>query len=112
MTTGTLRTVRVDGDYIYVEMILPEAAVKAGVFGLMEFKKTGDKYVGKSNTRTVRAAGGASCSESWQAELTLVSPDRIEGRLLGPPPNTKVDWNTCNYSQSSDWQSFTWIPVK
>jgi hypothetical protein len=112
MTSGTVRTMRFQGDYIYAELILPDAAAKAGAFTLSELKKDGDKYVGKTNVRDIRADLGASCSLSSPIELTLVTPDRIEGRTMVPPPNAKIDWNSCSFSASADWQSFVWIPVK
>ncbi|HUA01161.1 MAG TPA: hypothetical protein VMB02_12585 [Candidatus Aquilonibacter sp.] len=112
MTSGTVRTMRFQGDYIYTELVLPEAAAKAGAFQLSELKKDGDKYVGKTNTRAIRADGAASCSFSWQLELTLVTPDRIEGRVMSPPQNAKIDWTSCSTSLPADWQSFVWIPVK
>lgn len=111
MTTGSIRTLRFEGDYIYSEMVLPDDAVKAGVFFLMDVKKDGDKYVGKVNGHMV-SAGGQACSITSPVELTLVTPDRIEGRTLAPPLNAKIDWNSCSYSAPSEWQTFTWIPVR
>jgi hypothetical protein len=112
MTNGTIRTLRFEGEYIYGEAVLPEAAAKAGVFGLMDVKKDGDKYVGKINRRSVSPEGGKACLATLPIELTLVSPQRIEGRWLVPPANAKMDWSTCTFSQPSDWQAFTWIPVR
>jgi hypothetical protein len=112
MTTGSVRTLRFEGDYIYSETVLSEAATKAGMFVLMDVKKDGEKYVGKENGRIVRSDRGASCSFIWLMELTLVTPDRIEGRGLGPAPNSKLDWKACTYSPSAEWQTFTWIPVR
>ena len=112
MNSGTVRTIRVEGEYVYAELVLPEPAAKAGMFVLTEAKKDGDRYVGKTNGRLLRAETGPSCSVSNPIEFTLVTPDRIEGRVFGPPPNAKLDWNTCNYSSPDDWQSFVWIPVK
>jgi hypothetical protein len=112
MSSGTDRVVRFQGDYIYVELIESDARAKAGAFSLSELKKEGDKYSGKTNGRILRSDGGASCSVTWPVELTLVTPERIEGRTFAPAPTAKVDWSTCSASPSSDWQSFTWIPVK
>jgi hypothetical protein len=112
MTSGTVRTLRFEGDYIYGETVLTEAAAKAGVFFLMDVKKDGDKYVGKTNARVLKAADGPACSVAEPIELTLVTPERIEGRAFAPPVNAKIDWNSCTYSPPSDWQAFTWIPVK
>jgi hypothetical protein len=112
MISGSVRTLRFEGDYIYSETVLSEAATKAGMFVLMDVKKDGEKYVGKENGRIVRSDRGASCSVTWPVELTLVTADRIEGRGFGPPPNSKIDWKDCTYSPSPQWQSFTWIPVR
>jgi hypothetical protein len=111
MTSGVVRTLRFEGEYIYGETVLPDDAVKAGMFFLMDVKKDGDKYVGKTNGRVLSAPGGKSCSVTWPIELTLVTPERIEGRGFTPPHNTKIDWNACTYSPPADWQTFTWIPV-
>jgi hypothetical protein len=111
MTNGTIRTLRFEGEYIYGEAVLTEAAAKAGAFGLMDVKKDGDKYIGKINRRIV-SQDGKSCSTSIPIELTLVSPERIEGRWLVPPANAKTDWSTCTFSPPADWQTFTWIPVR
>ena len=107
-----MRTLRFEENYIYAESVLPDAVVKAGAFLLMDLKKNGEGYVGTENGKIVRPDGGASCPVSWQVELTLVTPSRIEGRGFSPPANAKVDWNTCTFSPPLDWQSFTWIPVK
>ncbi len=113
LTSGTIRTLRFEGEYIYGEAVLPEAAAKAGMFSLMEVKKEGDKYVGKINARLVRQDGGAFCSVTYRTELTQVTKERIEGRSFGPPPDAKiVDWNTCRCSRPSAWLDFSWIPVK
>jgi hypothetical protein len=112
MTNGTIRTLRFEGEYIYGEAVLPEAAARAGAFGLMDVKKDGDKYAGKVNRRIVSQDGRKSCSMSSPIELTLVSPERVEGRILIPPVGTKVDWAACTFSPPADWQAFTWIPVK
>jgi hypothetical protein len=112
MQSGTVRTLRFEAVYIYGEVVLTDAAAKAGAFTLMEFKKDGDKYVGKSNSHFLRNDLGAACSKEFQMELTLVTPERIAGRMLAPTPDAIVDWKTCQFSAGPQWQSFTWIPVK
>jgi hypothetical protein len=97
---------------VYGETILPEVAVKAGAFTLIDIKKDGDKYTGKVNIRAIRADRGASCTANEPIELTLVTPDRIEGRILSPPLNAKLNWSTCEFDPSASWQDFAWIPVK
>jgi hypothetical protein len=112
MTTGTVRTLRFEGEYIYGETVLSEAAAKAGAFFLMDVEKDGNTYVGKINGRIVRANGAAACPVALTIELTLVTPNRIEGRSFSPLTNARVDWRGCTYSPPADWQPFTWIPVK
>jgi len=111
MTSGNVQTIRLSGDYIYGERVMSEANAKAGMFRLMEAKKDGDKYVGTVNSR-MRNQDGASCTTKMEWELTLVTPDRIEGRTMSPPSNAKIDWKKCTYSIPSAWQSFTWIPIE
>jgi len=112
MTSGTVRTLRFETNYIYGELILPDAAVKAGAFTLLELKKDGDKYVGKINRKAIRSDGGASCSMQAPIELTLVTPERIEGNLVAPPPTSKIDWVKCSFTDAPERQEFVWIPVK
>lgn len=112
MQSGSVRTLRFEGDYIYAEQVLPEDAVKAGIFFLWELKKDGDKYVGKVNARILKEPGGPACAATFTAELTHVTKERIEGRTLSPSPNAKLDWETCQYSPPPEWQEFSWIPVE
>jgi hypothetical protein len=114
MTSGVTFVLRFSGDYIYVEAILPEAAAKAGAFVLSELKRdsaTGG-YVGKSNLHLVNENGSESCNFSNLIELTLVTPDRIEGRQFAPPRGSKGNWKTCEYADPKEWQQFSWIPIK
>ena len=112
MRTGSIRTLRFQGEYIYGETVLSEAALKAGAFALMEVKKAGDKYVGNVNLRTIKNDGSASCVITEPIELTLVTPDRIEGRANASPLSAQLDWKTCTSIPPPDWQPFVWIPVK
>ena len=111
MTAGTVRTLRVEGDYIYGEVILPDVQAKAGTFFLMDLKKDGDRYVGKQNGR-IRGPNGKWCSVAAPFELTLVTPGRIEGRAFTSTPDAKLDWGSCTFSPPAEWRTFTWIPVK
>jgi hypothetical protein len=112
MSSGSVRTLRFEANYIYGEVILPDAVAKAGAFTLMEVKKDGDKYIGKVNAKVVRADGGASCSLQAPVELTLVTPERIEGNTLQSAPNAKLDWAKCTITPEPVKQEFVWIPVK
>ena len=112
MTSGNDRTLHFEGEYIYVEVVLPEATAKAGTFILTEAKKDGDKYVGKTSGRALKTQSGPICSVTEPIEFTLVTTDRIEGRSFMPPSDAKLDWGTCSYTPAPNWQSFVWIPVR
>jgi hypothetical protein len=112
MTSGSIRTLRFETNYIYGEVILPEAAAKAGAFTLLELKKVGDKYVGTVNSKIVRSDGGASCSLQAPMELTLVTPERIEGHSQKFPANARIDWGKCSVTPAPEPMDFVWIPVR
>ncbi len=118
LVSGTSRLVRVEGDFVYVEVILTDQRRQAGDFTLGEFKKSGDKYVG-----TFRNRGTCSWNSAWDgsprynvcmsngpAEITLLSPTRIEGTALGAPAGAKFDCGKCSLSPSLIQQAFVWIP--
>jgi hypothetical protein len=112
MNSGTVRALRVQGECVYAEVVLPDAQAKAGMFVLTEAKKDGEKCVGKTSERLLKTQTGRSRSVTNPIKFTLVTPDRIEGRVFISPPNEKIDWKTCSYSSPSDWQPFVWIPVR
>ena len=112
MTTGNSFTVRLERDYLHAKRNLLEAAVKAGMFFLIETKKDGGKYVGKANGRVLKTENGPACSINLAIEFTSVTPERIEGRAISALPNAKFDWHSCSWSPALEWQPFVWIPVK
>jgi hypothetical protein len=96
--------------YIYAEEILTEADAKTGLYFLYEFKKNEDKYVGTFKGRVID--GSNSCPVTFDVELTSVTRERIEGRMLLPQMTSKIDWNACQWSTTASWDEFSWIPVK
>src|SRR5215467_6680539 len=110
MQNGEIHVLRFHGDYIYAEQILTEADAKTGLYFLYEFKKSGDKYVGTFKGRVID--GSNSCPVTFDAELTSVTKERIEGRMSLPQMTSKIDWNTCRWSTTYSWDEFSWIPVK
>ena len=87
LSSGTIKVVRIDGDYVYVETLFPEDQ-QPPRFNAAELKKTGDKYVG-----TTRSGGpcsyvgftpfvgmnekGNNCSFQFAIEITALNPTRI-----------------------------------
>jgi hypothetical protein len=47
---------------------------------------------------------------SFSAELTLITPYRIEGRTEAPPQGTRFDCASCRYLGSASWNDFVWLP--
>lgn len=121
LTTGTVRTLRFEGDYIYGELVMTEEQRKSG-FATYELKKDGEGYKG-----VYRSGGTCSyvlspltyfdtsthynqCKFERQIELTSATPTRIEGRGFGPPEGDKLDCAKCSYSKPPVWTPFVWIP--
>ncbi|MGC9969840.1 MAG: trypsin-like peptidase domain-containing protein [Bryobacteraceae bacterium] len=118
LSTGKVRRVRFEGDFIYAETVLTEEQRK------MEF----DSYELKKDSSGVYRGVirfGFTCSypSAWdgspkynrcnlqnQIEFNSVNPNRIEGRGFGPPHGAKFDCKKCTYSKPALWTPFTWIP--
>ena len=122
LASGTTKIIRRDGDRIYVETVLPEAAKNAGCFNLAELQKKGEIYTGTGKDGCVcqytkfRAFVGQVLESNRYGgegaiEITMMSPTRIEGRAMTFPKGTKIDCEKGRYSKPvSEWQTFTWIP--
>jgi S1-C subfamily serine protease len=112
LSSGTTKLIRVEGDYVYVETIVPDEQRKAGGFVLAELKKNGDKYVGVTRASLACSRGREVklCDDNAPMELTLLSPTRIEGVIEQFPPNAKFDCGRCRFDGKRERLTFTWIP--
>lgn len=106
VTTGSLRTIRRDGDFLYTENQLTEEQRAEGRFVTGELKRDGERFVGSGRNRVID--GSKSCIHQIQVELTLVTPTRIEGRAQ-VAVNNKFDWDVCKFKEYR-WEAFVWIP--
>jgi len=121
LSTGKVRKLRFEGDFIYGETVLSGAAGEPE-FVTYELKKEKDDYKG-----TVRSGGRCEyhapplsrdyevprqnhCKFEEQIEFTSVTPTRIEGRTFEPDAGGKFDCKKCTFSKKSVPTSFTWIP--
>lgn len=115
LASGTTKLLRMDGDRLYVETVMPPGAKQAGAFVLAELVKSGDRYTG-----TVRE-GGPCAYYNWAAELkqkfctteapmeiTALAPTRIEG--FGANNAGDFDCGKCRYKGAVTKTPFTWIP--
>jgi len=116
LLSGTTKILKVDGDYVYVDTVLPDAQRQAGGFMLSEFKKAERGYVGHTRSRLVCSSVGFfgerfnRCDEEVPIEITALSPTRIEGVAMVAPDNAKFDCGKCRWNQPLIRQPFTWIP--
>lgn len=116
LESATPRTLRVDGDFVYIEILLPEDQREAGAFMIGELRKSGDKYVGRVRHRVQCSYSNwlglqhNMCSGEWPIEITLLTPTRIEGTITMPPQTSKHDCAKCSDSIPPVRQTFVWIP--
>ena len=117
LQSASPRTLRVDGDYVYIEIVLPEDQQRAGAFMRGQLKKTGDRYRGRVKHRIqcpYDAWDGTSrfnmCGGEWDVEITRLTPSRVEGTIVMPPDSSRTDCAKCKDSLPPVPQSFTWIP--
>ena len=120
LQSGTTKLIRRDDDRIYVETVLPDAAKQNGCFSVADLRREGEDYSGihresctciipisfsfKANANVKRY------SLEWQMAITSLSPTRIEGWIMAPPPQAKFSCTKGTYSQPPIRQPFTWIP--
>ncbi|MEW6208741.1 MAG: S1C family serine protease [Acidobacteriota bacterium] len=115
LTSGTVKLIKIQDDYVYVETI-PVSGTPVGSI-LSEMKKQGEKYVGVTRERFecwyynfLRQYKENICPLETQIEITKLSPTRIEGRSQTVPQGAKLDCDKCKYNKSFEWKDFVWIP--
>lgn len=115
LASGTTKLLRMDGDRLYVETVMPPEEQQAGAFVLAELVKSGDRYTGQARK------GGACGYYNWAAEwkqkfctteapmeITSLAPTRIEG--FSTAHTGDFDCGKCRYKGAATKQPFTWIP--
>ena len=107
-TSPARYSVRLVGDYLYAELILPDIERNWNLFTKVEARKDGKLYVGKSHW--AGSCGTTSCPFDDQIEFTLVTPTRIEGALQSYPLDAQLDCKTCQFLKRRQITKFVWIP--
>lgn len=122
LSSGTTKIVRRDGEHIYVETIMPEAAKQAGCFNLAELQKKGETYSGNDKDSCVcqyQKRRGISAffdtvtnrySNEWPMEITKLTATRIEGVATGEPEDAQFNCEKRTYSKPTVQRPFVWIP--
>jgi len=123
LASGTTKIVRVDGQHIYVETILPDVQRQAGSFVLAELTKKGETFNGVVRESLVCQYSKTdiwwtgetqqllnTCQDESAMEITVMTPSRIEGWTMGRRPGGKFDCKKCQWNVSKVKQPFVWIP--
>lgn len=121
LTNGTTKIIRRDGDRLYVETVMNDAAKTAGCFSLADLQKQGDIFTGTARdscvcqyTKGLGVYARAYTNRytfQYNVEITTLGPTRIEGRTMVLPKGTKLDCPKGVYEKpASEWQPFSWIP--
>lgn len=115
LTSGRDYKIRVEGDYIYTEWLLPESLRNSAAFLRCELKREESRWVGKCRSNLPY-----TCSSTWygaytnwcllggQLIITSMSPRRIEGEGDGWEPKD-FDCGKCRVKKVTR-KSFVWIP--
>jgi hypothetical protein len=122
LASGTTKIIRRDGDHLYIETVLPDAAKQAGCFALADLLKQGDTYSGTFKESCVcqyQKRRGLTVyydtitnrfTNEWRQEITKLDPTRIEGSGTGEPEDAKFNCEKRTYSKPPITKSFVWIP--
>jgi len=117
LSNGLIRTVRLTGDHLYVELVPPMPP--GSQFQMYEMTRQGNIFVG---TRRDRAACTYrdpwfgtdvqnTCNMEFKVEIKSITNERIEGRILYPEKGNNLNCKKCSFAKSlTQWQEFTWIP--
>jgi len=116
MITGNRFKIRKEGDAIYIERVASQIDKQVGNFEGIELHKSNDGYSGKEHLvlavnyfTLANKRVDKRCTFDFPAEISLLTPSRIEGRLHSAPAGAKLDYRKCSYDKT-EWRSFVWIP--
>ena len=120
LSSGTLKILRIEGEYLYYETIMPDDMQEHYQLAAGELKKDGDGYTGVYRTRFncswyshwVAETRWNNCAFEFPIGITLLSPTRTEGWGMWPPDGAKFNCSKCKYSKKPTKQLFTWIPAE
>ena len=116
LTSSNSRRLNISNDSITGENNIAPEALRNGVYFRWDIKKIGDKWLGKSYSGGPCLVPAGFFAEKrykydfvHEVELTLVSPNRIEGRLLSP--TGKFDCATGKWDGPATWSNLIWVPT-
>jgi hypothetical protein len=102
---------------IDAEIQLPHEFAKLGGFRRLAFKLKDSKWIGASYEHRVCAGLVNGSPTAWlckvapmPAELTFLTPYRIEGKADMPTDPARFDCSSCSYHCSVESKDFVWVP--
>ncbi len=116
---GASRRLKLLDDSLTGEQHLTPDQVNAGRFIRYDIKRTGNTWTGKTYIggrcqipeTLFRQATLKFCQFGANIELTLLSPNRIEGRLEQPAPGSTLDCSSCTWTKGLSFgPQFIWVP--
>lgn len=109
-------TMRVAGDYVYLEADIPDQPRRDGAMNLAELRKEGGGYKGKQRVShpCVRQNQGVRevkiCRYEFDLEFKSLDANRIDARTYAPVIGQTFDCNTCSWPQGFEWRETALIP--
>jgi hypothetical protein len=117
LTSGTIKILRLEGDYLYIETEMPPDQKGLGNFTISELQKVGvGYYIGKTRRRVTGqdkhwdGPRSHACTLEFMIEINKVSPTRIEASAGDIGTDPRFDWDKCKPSKKPDVVPFVWIP--
>jgi hypothetical protein len=118
LQSSASRRLSIASDTITGENHLSAEQVKLG-YSRWDIKRDGDRWLGKfHHGRACQTPATLlskpeikSCRFAWDVELSLVTPNRIEGKVIVPPPMAKFDCAACSFNPEPEFEMFVWVPA-
>ena len=114
--------IRLEGEFAYIERVVPEEAKRTGGFTLCDHKKLGERYEGSCRAGfpvfygpILRNGQRAfkNCLVEGRHEILRATPTRIEGRVEVPTKDieswSNKDLATCGRNLRKRWLAFVWV---
>ena len=112
LSSGSVKSLRVDSEYVYVETVQTAERSQRGNFVLSELKKSGGRYIGITRAAIVGSyvrfgqERFQRCTFEDPIEITLLTPTRLEGAAAGWE---QLDFGNCSRKGLRP-HPFVWIP--
>lgn len=101
-------TVRFDGEFVYAELIPPDALRPWIMYINLDARRSDKLYVG--TIHYAASCRATSCPFEDQIEFNSITPTRIEGTMLTYPMDAKLNCNLCQFTKPKQIITFVWIP--